>query len=666
MINGVPLKIKKEIRKNLIIYLMAIACFICVIPVRSFATNSNGWIYQNPYPTSNTLLGVKFVTPQKGWIVGEHGTILYTQNGGDTWVAQESGTEQDLRCVAFINEQQGWVVGNRGVIIHTSDGGVTWNVQGNYTQNLFKVFFVNEKDGWAGGYGGVLLHTTDGGIRWSESSLASGSSLNGIHFINSNVGWVMTGGRVFRTIDGGVNWEGGTKFKVTMQRTEKAGRGMSLSEQENDLPPDWWQGDIYFVNDKKGWAVVGLWYIFSTEDGGKTWTAIDFGYMSYGLGSITFSDEKTGCAGGSSIVCTEDGGKTWNERLGIKPGKREIRDDFWISVQNFSFVNKFVGWAAGNDGQTLITTDSGKSWKTQSRGGSFYVGSMVFLNDKIGWAVKSNEPTHKSEIVRTKDGAKTWSSQKEFETPINLRFFFVDSKNGWAVGWLWDQLSNYTVSGSIILHTDDGGATWVTQFQEKSHKLTLQDVVFTSSKEGWVVGSGGTILHTTDGGAHWIKQKSGTTYRLEGIRFIDSKIGWAIGYKGGVHEFFDDPKERNDSIIVHTEDGGHLWEEQLRKKYGFFKGMFFLDKNVGWVIEKSDDSRYSIYHTTNGGKTWPENELSDLDIDSSCFIDNDRGALFDKRGFMLITNDGSNTWIKQKTPLKKYPWNCSEIFAKPR
>lgn len=46
---------------------------------------AKGWIYQNPYPTSYTLNGVKFVSPDKGWLVGQAGTIFYTEDGGKTW-----------------------------------------------------------------------------------------------------------------------------------------------------------------------------------------------------------------------------------------------------------------------------------------------------------------------------------------------------------------------------------------------------------------------------------------------------------------------------------------------------------------------------------------------------------------------------------------------------
>ena len=44
-----------------------------------------------PSSTSHTLTAVHFVGPTTGWVVGEKGTILHTEDGGDTWVSQAAG-----------------------------------------------------------------------------------------------------------------------------------------------------------------------------------------------------------------------------------------------------------------------------------------------------------------------------------------------------------------------------------------------------------------------------------------------------------------------------------------------------------------------------------------------------------------------------------------------
>lgn len=66
--------------KRKIIILTALFLISFLYTSTSFAGSWNGWIYQNPYPTKNTLLGVKFITPQKRWVVGEHGFCIIAEN----------------------------------------------------------------------------------------------------------------------------------------------------------------------------------------------------------------------------------------------------------------------------------------------------------------------------------------------------------------------------------------------------------------------------------------------------------------------------------------------------------------------------------------------------------------------------------------------------------
>ena len=83
-----------------------------------------------PPVTSDDLDSVKFISPQAGWAVGTGGTILHTEDGGKSWQAQASGTQERLNSVVFVTPQAGWAVGNGGTILHTEDGGKSWQAQG--------------------------------------------------------------------------------------------------------------------------------------------------------------------------------------------------------------------------------------------------------------------------------------------------------------------------------------------------------------------------------------------------------------------------------------------------------------------------------------------------------------------------------------------------------
>jgi photosystem II stability/assembly factor-like uncharacterized protein len=53
----------------------------------------------------------------RGWITGERGIILFTQDAGFTWVESDSITDVSLYGLSFPDAENGWVVGDHGTIV---------------------------------------------------------------------------------------------------------------------------------------------------------------------------------------------------------------------------------------------------------------------------------------------------------------------------------------------------------------------------------------------------------------------------------------------------------------------------------------------------------------------------------------------------------------------
>jgi photosystem II stability/assembly factor-like uncharacterized protein len=65
---------------------------------------------------------------KRGWAVGDGGTILVTQDGGESWREQGSGTTVSLHAIEMLpNGKSGWVVGQGATILVTEDGGQHWS-----------------------------------------------------------------------------------------------------------------------------------------------------------------------------------------------------------------------------------------------------------------------------------------------------------------------------------------------------------------------------------------------------------------------------------------------------------------------------------------------------------------------------------------------------------
>ena len=68
--------------------------------------------------------GIDFPKPDSGFVVGFAGTILKSDDAGETWSPQESGTFFDLFDVHFTSAgQTGLVTGAAGTILRTTNGG---------------------------------------------------------------------------------------------------------------------------------------------------------------------------------------------------------------------------------------------------------------------------------------------------------------------------------------------------------------------------------------------------------------------------------------------------------------------------------------------------------------------------------------------------------------
>ncbi len=166
---------------------------------------------------ASLLVDTYFATPERGWVVGGRAgvpnptrddvkaVVLFTEDGGRTWVDQVAALQDDLPLgewgwkIQFLDDQLGFVSLEsfvRGAILKTTDGGRSWarfdinDPQGN--ANLEGIGFVDEDHGWVGGWGtadfqgGFTSETTDGGRTWADANHV-GAFINRFRFFGDPV-----------------------------------------------------------------------------------------------------------------------------------------------------------------------------------------------------------------------------------------------------------------------------------------------------------------------------------------------------------------------------------------------------------------------------------------------------------------------------------------------
>jgi photosystem II stability/assembly factor-like uncharacterized protein len=298
------------------------------------ADSSGTWISQ-PCGSQTILRGVSFVDSQRGWVVGNDGTILTTSNGGEDWTTQSIGIDVDFYGVSFPDSLHGWACGYRpggfgGYIYVTSDGGLTWIEQLHISNVIFSdILFVDSSHGWAVGTGGIWA-TSDGGTTWNKQYGGSSISLGGVSFVDSTHGWAVgfnnaiPSSLILTTSNGGVTW------------TEQ-GEPITFEGFPAGL------GDVFFIDSTHGCIVGGYGTILTTSDGGLTWIQrITDAYVGSEDGTITrvsFADLSHGWAVGNWMILeTTDGGTSWSLQ-------RLYQDD--IALRDVFFVDSSHGWAVG-------------------------------------------------------------------------------------------------------------------------------------------------------------------------------------------------------------------------------------------------------------------------------------------------------------------------------
>lgn len=376
-------------------------------------TTDGGETWEETVFTSEVWLnGVYFEDENTGWAAGEGGTLIHTDNGGQTWTQQVNpfGDQHDLYAIQGAGESTNWSAGDNGIVLQTTNDGALWNIKsGSGTLNhLYDVTFIDATTGWAVGNGSII-HTDDGGMTWYTQK--GSGRLHGVHFIDGNTGWAVgSWSDIFYTTDGGSNW----------------------IEQSSGINAEFY--DVHFFNADQGWAVGGSGKILSTVDGGANWHEQDSGTSS-SLYSICFFDAATGWIVGRNgrILATTTGGQTWEEQ--VSGVTNHINSVYFLDAQK--------GWAVGDKEIILHTEDGGINWQIQQASGtsSQSLESVYFLDNMTGWAAG-----REGKILKTLDGGESWGIQESGISSGLNSVFFVDAETGWTVG-----------SNGTILKTITGG-----------------------------------------------------------------------------------------------------------------------------------------------------------------------------------------------------------------
>ncbi len=226
------------------------------------------------------LNDVFFEDGDRGWIVGNGGLILRTDNGGASWTRVLPGvTSVDLQRVSFPDPTggvmpppadpygRGWIVGDGGTILTSDDFGQSWRIVTPFavTDNLLAVTRATTGDAMAVGTNNRVLFTTASGdtALWNLASATT-------PFTNfTSIAWPVTPVSLLPASAWAAGKRSDGSVPVVLNSVDG---GQSWSEQSlpNDAPLTG-NGieDLFFLDGQRGWAVGTSGLVLHTATGGR-------------------------------------------------------------------------------------------------------------------------------------------------------------------------------------------------------------------------------------------------------------------------------------------------------------------------------------------------------------------------------------------------------------
>ncbi len=570
-------------------------------------TNNAGSTWTYPFTATNKhFYTVSMKSTSIVYVGGEGSTLLKTIDGASTsWQTRSQGRLHSFTSVAFANATTGIMVGQEGVVMSTFGGIASWvGIESPTAQTINAVTVQSgTTNAWVVDAAGGTYKTTNLLGDWSANQTSS-TSLNDIAFASTTgptLYSVGAGGKILKTLDGSA-WSQQTSPTSNALNAVYASTSSSLAIAVGA------SGAIARTPDGSNWSTIAAVTMTTGGDSVANYTLYDVAMAS---------NNTTGWIVGSGglILKTIDGGTNWIQKASGQTGTlRSIGvvdvDTVWVVGGTSSVVAKSVNagenWtdasvAGGYDlygiavasssnfvlvGQqtTIITTTNG--------GGAFsllHVDTEKSIFDVDGSSSTVYGAGLNGQIIKSADAGATWTSvsSASFSTPTSTDFYAVTVAPA-------DALKAWAVGVGVIYNTVDG-STWNAQTTAQNTlgapldiaPVLFYDVDAFDESTAYAVGSGGMILKTVNRGELWTQQASPVAVTLQSVSVLSSTTAVAVGDNG---------------TILKTTDGGP-WTAQSSGVAQSLTGVALVSSTTAYAT--GDGGR--ILLSTNqqsGSPTW--------------------------------------------------------------
>jgi photosystem II stability/assembly factor-like uncharacterized protein len=563
----------------------------------SVGVGQSGWNWGNPQPQGNTLHALAFAG-NRGYAVGDFGTVLRTDDAGATWSGLRTGITSNLTTVRVLDADT-FVVGGGCTVRRSDNGGVAFtrlpftSTDVGCPTPLASLFFPSKQVGYIVLTDGTVLRTPDGGQSFARKTAVPGTRAarggtlpTDLFFLSDDTGFAATeDGTIYRTTDGGNSWS-------QVHDAARAVRG------------------FFFVDANTGFAVGDGSTFLKTTNGGTTWTSKDIGAANIDLTAIRCGTPQICLAStrqGNQLVRTTDGGTTFalvtpsTESIFFaafaSPGRAAAVGQAGATVVSndggatyapiggrlpgafFSLsATPTLAFAPGDNGNVAVSSDGGKTWRLIAVPTSQRVVDIAFPTTSVGFALDAA-----GGLFKTTNLGATWSNLDIGTTARPGALVAIDTDRVLLIGPTGirrsaDGGNHFSTSrdadvkkaklseGERVGHSvfawglrdlvvsTDGGRKW-----RALHKPgRVRDVDFVSSKKGFFLDTNGRAWRTTNAARRWTELAGIGTDRTSSIDFSTSKKGYVVA-----HGFSFVLNAVSGGFALRTSDAGKTWRPQL-------------------------------------------------------------------------------------------------------
>ncbi len=249
-----------------------------------------------------------------------------------------------------------------------------------------------------------------------------------------------------------------------------------------------------------------------------------------------------------------------------------------VDYLGIHFVNKDTGWACGDLGALIKTTNGGIDWTVSQTNTTTPLLKVKSFNGQIVLA-----SGYDGLILRSVDCGESFTQITSGVTGDLWGLEIVNDTLGWACG-----------NSNSLTKTTDGGITWQ-RVVTPDYSSDYWWIDFLNESYGFIAANG-KVLRTIDGGNSWEIIQAGDSYPLFCVDAIDSLHIAAAGYGDGVY------RAKN----IYSNDGGYTWINGGNLTWDVVNCIQYVNPDTGYLIM----NEVGLYKTTNHGQDWTPLDLT--------------------------------------------------------